>query len=155
MWRIFSVAVRICAGGNKKTPLVPFSRCLIKDFEARPSVTHLLEHPFIKQAHGKEVALRQQLAALIREQQQEASCRTKTRYIFPSNCQEMTVCGATREECCIRGATASVLVLFFFLLFVQQGAGYPALQLRRGAECETSVNGQCKRVIKRRLEECD
>ncbi|KAG8124942.1 hypothetical protein E2320_020213, partial [Naja naja] len=25
--------------------------CLIKDFEKRPSVTHLLEHPFIRQAH--------------------------------------------------------------------------------------------------------
>uniref|UniRef100_A0AAQ4RDJ3 Myosin IIIB n=1 Tax=Gasterosteus aculeatus aculeatus TaxID=481459 RepID=A0AAQ4RDJ3_GASAC len=44
-------------------------QCLIKDFEARPSVTHLLEHPFIKQAHGKDVALPQQLAALIQEQQ--------------------------------------------------------------------------------------
>lgn len=142
---------------EKKNPaLVLFSRCLIKDFEARPSVTHLLEHPFIKQAHGKEVALRQQLAALIREQQQEASCRTKTRYIFPSNYQEITACGATREQCCIRGAAASLVGFFFlFLLFVQQGAGYPALPPQRGAECKTSVNGHCKRVINRRLGECD
>uniref|UniRef100_A0A7N6AMA7 Myosin IIIB n=1 Tax=Anabas testudineus TaxID=64144 RepID=A0A7N6AMA7_ANATE len=55
------------------------SQCLIKDFEARPSVTHILEHPFIKQAHGKDVALRQQLAALIKEQQ-EVGCKTKTKH---------------------------------------------------------------------------
>uniref|UniRef100_A0A3B4WK72 non-specific serine/threonine protein kinase n=1 Tax=Seriola lalandi dorsalis TaxID=1841481 RepID=A0A3B4WK72_SERLL len=54
-------------------------QCLIKDFEARPSVTHLLEHPFIKQAHGKDVALPQQLAALIQEQQ-EMGCKTKTKH---------------------------------------------------------------------------
>ncbi|XP_034740905.1 myosin-IIIb isoform X5 [Etheostoma cragini] len=53
-------------------------QCLIKDFEARPSVTHLLEHPFIKQAHGKDVVLPQQLAALIQEQQ-ELGCKIKTK----------------------------------------------------------------------------
>ncbi|KAL1268358.1 hypothetical protein QQF64_033721, partial [Cirrhinus molitorella] len=55
------------------------AQCLIKDFETRPSVTHLLEHPFIKQAHGKDTSLRQQLSVLIREQQDVGS-RTKTRH---------------------------------------------------------------------------
>ncbi|XP_076026052.1 myosin-IIIb [Genypterus blacodes] len=54
-------------------------QCLIKDFEARPSVTHLLEHPFIHQAHGKDVALSQQVAALTQEQH-DLGCRTKTRH---------------------------------------------------------------------------
>ncbi|XP_043085593.1 myosin-IIIb-like isoform X1 [Puntigrus tetrazona] len=55
------------------------AQCLIKDFETRPSVTHLLEHPFIKQAHGKDTSLRQQLSVLVREQQDVGS-RTKTRH---------------------------------------------------------------------------
>ncbi|KAG5283666.1 hypothetical protein AALO_G00044610 [Alosa alosa] len=54
-------------------------RCLIKDFETRPSVTHLLEHPFIKQAHGHDSSLRKQLSALIKEQQ-EHGCRRRTRH---------------------------------------------------------------------------
>ncbi|KAK7153686.1 hypothetical protein R3I94_007160 [Phoxinus phoxinus] len=53
------------------------AQCLIKDFETRPSVMHLLEHPFIKQAHGKDTSLRHQLSVLIREQQDVGS-RTRT-----------------------------------------------------------------------------
>ncbi|XP_076858866.1 myosin-IIIb isoform X3 [Brachyhypopomus gauderio] len=55
------------------------AQCLIKDFEARPSVTHLLEHPFIKQAHGKDSALRRQLAILIKDQQSVAG-RTRIKH---------------------------------------------------------------------------
>uniref|UniRef100_A0A663MHE6 non-specific serine/threonine protein kinase n=1 Tax=Athene cunicularia TaxID=194338 RepID=A0A663MHE6_ATHCN len=59
--------------------LFKIPRCLIKDFEKRPSVTHLLEHPFIKQVHGKDMSLQKQLAELIQEQQQLGSI-TKTRH---------------------------------------------------------------------------
>ncbi|XP_047011938.2 myosin-IIIb [Ictalurus punctatus] len=56
------------------------AQCLIKDFEARPSVTHLLEHPFIKPAHGKDAALRKQLSALVQDQQNAGSkIKTRTR----------------------------------------------------------------------------
>ncbi|XP_067994722.1 myosin-IIIb isoform X8 [Melanerpes formicivorus] len=59
--------------------LFKIPRCLIKDFEKRPSVTHLLEHPFIKQVHGKDMSLQKQLAELIQEQQQLGSI-AKTRH---------------------------------------------------------------------------
>ncbi|XP_021255047.1 myosin-IIIb isoform X2 [Numida meleagris] len=58
------------------------SQCLIKDFEKRPTVTHLLEHPFIKQAHGKDMSLQKQLAELIQEQQRLGSV-AKTRFSLP------------------------------------------------------------------------
>ncbi|XP_043429303.1 myosin-IIIb [Prionailurus bengalensis] len=44
------------------------SQCLIKDFEKRPSVTHLLDHPFIKEAHGKVLFLQKQLAKVLQDQ---------------------------------------------------------------------------------------
>ncbi|KAK1165684.1 myosin-IIIb-like isoform X2 [Acipenser oxyrinchus oxyrinchus] len=55
------------------------SQCLIKDFERRPSVTHLLENPFIKQTHSKVMTLQNQLARLIQEQQ-ESGCISKTKH---------------------------------------------------------------------------
>ncbi|XP_066468288.1 myosin-IIIb isoform X3 [Tiliqua scincoides] len=55
------------------------SQCLIKDFEKRPSVTHLLEHPFIRQAHGKDMELQKQLVDLIQAQQELGSV-AKTRH---------------------------------------------------------------------------
>ncbi|XP_005065227.1 myosin-IIIb [Mesocricetus auratus] len=44
------------------------SQCLIKDFEKRPSVTHLLDHPFIKESQGKVLFLQKQLAKLLQDQ---------------------------------------------------------------------------------------
>ncbi|XP_069877370.1 myosin-IIIb isoform X7 [Dipodomys merriami] len=46
------------------------SQCLIKDFEQRPSVTHLLNHPFIEGAHGKVLLLQKQLAKVLQDQKQ-------------------------------------------------------------------------------------
>ncbi|XP_067891481.1 myosin-IIIb isoform X2 [Heterodontus francisci] len=65
------------------------SQCLIKDFEKRPSVTYLLEHPFIKQAHGKDVTLQQQLANLIEVQQQECSAKTRQERIHTRKSHHM------------------------------------------------------------------
>ncbi|CAH6788532.1 Myo3b [Phodopus roborovskii] len=42
--------------------------CLIKDFEKRPSVTHLLDHPFIKGTQGKVLFLQKQLAKVLHDQ---------------------------------------------------------------------------------------
>ncbi|XP_020932158.1 myosin-IIIb isoform X3 [Sus scrofa] len=44
------------------------SQCLIKDFEKRPSVTHLLDHPFIQRVHGKVLFLQKQLAKVLQDQ---------------------------------------------------------------------------------------
>lgn len=55
------------------------NRCLIKDFEKRPSVTHLLDHPFIKGTQGKVLFLQKQLANVLRDQKR-LNPVAKTRY---------------------------------------------------------------------------
>ncbi|XP_032871794.1 myosin-IIIa isoform X3 [Amblyraja radiata] len=55
------------------------TQCLIKDFELRPTVTELLEHPFIRQIQGKEKALQKQLMELIDIHQQMGTIE-KTRH---------------------------------------------------------------------------
>lgn len=59
--------------------LIFANRCLIKDFEKRPSVTHLLDHPFIKEAHGKVLFLQKQLAKVLQDQK-HLNPVVKTRY---------------------------------------------------------------------------
>ncbi|XP_049628835.1 myosin-IIIb [Suncus etruscus] len=53
------------------------SQCLIKDFENRPSVTHLLEHPFIKEAYGKFLFLQKQLAKVLHDQKHQIPVKTR------------------------------------------------------------------------------
>lgn len=59
--------------------LIFANRCLIKDFEKRPSVTHLLDHPFIKGAQGKVLFLQKQLAKVLQDQK-HLNPVAKTRY---------------------------------------------------------------------------
>lgn len=59
--------------------LIFVNRCLIKDFEKRPSVTHLLDHPFIKGVHGKVLFLQKQLAKVLQDQK-HLNPVVKTRY---------------------------------------------------------------------------
>ncbi|XP_043549635.1 myosin-IIIb isoform X2 [Chiloscyllium plagiosum] len=66
-----------CAGFNHF-----ISQCLIKDFEKRPSVAYLLQHPFIKQSHGKDISLQLQLANLVKVQQQESSANGRQDSIY-------------------------------------------------------------------------
>lgn len=40
-------------------------RCLIKDYEKRPTVSDLLQHKFIAQIEGKDVMLQKQLMEFI------------------------------------------------------------------------------------------
>ncbi|XP_067843594.1 myosin-IIIb isoform X3 [Heptranchias perlo] len=74
------------------------SQCLIKDFEKRPTVTHLLEHPFIKQAHRIDVTLQQQLANLIKVQQQECSTKIRQEHICTRKSHHMTASEGSSQD---------------------------------------------------------
>ncbi|XP_041116372.1 myosin-IIIb-like [Polyodon spathula] len=100
------------------------SQCLIKDFERRPSVTHLLEHPFIKQTHSKVMTLQNQLARLIQEQK-ESGCISKAKHerINTRKTQENAV------ESCPDDDLVSLQVLDEETLIAHLQKRYAALQI--------------------------
>ncbi|KAJ8416841.1 hypothetical protein AAFF_G00327190 [Aldrovandia affinis] len=97
-------------------------QCLIKDFESRPLVIHLLEHPFIKQAHGKDMALRQKLASLIREQQ-ELGCRTKIKH------ERINTCKMLKVESCPNDDLVNLEVLDEEIIITHLQRRYEDLQI--------------------------
>ncbi|XP_033899558.3 myosin-IIIb [Acipenser ruthenus] len=100
------------------------SQCLIKDFERRPSVTHLLENPFIKQTHSKVMTLQNQLARLIQEQQ-VSGCISKTKHerINTRKMQENAV------ESCLDDDLINLEVLDEETLIAHLQKRYAALQI--------------------------
>ncbi|MGH0163835.1 UNVERIFIED_CONTAM: hypothetical protein FKN15_045941 [Acipenser sinensis] len=104
--------------------LFKIPRCLIKDFERRPSVTHLLENPFIKQTHSKVMTLQNQLARLIQEQQ-VSGCISKTKHerINTRKMQENAV------ESCLDDDLINLEVLDEETLIAHLQKRYAALQI--------------------------
>uniref|UniRef100_A0A5S6L994 non-specific serine/threonine protein kinase n=1 Tax=Xenopus tropicalis TaxID=8364 RepID=A0A5S6L994_XENTR len=94
------------------------SQCLIKDFEKRPSVIHLLEHPFIKQVHGKDMALQRQLAKLIQVQQQSGSIAKTRPYVLQ-----------TKENSCLDDDLVNLEVLDEDTIIHQLQTRYADLQI--------------------------
>ncbi|CAD7690588.1 unnamed protein product [Nyctereutes procyonoides] len=84
------------------------SRCLIKDFEKRPSVTHLLDHPFIKGAHGKVLFLQKQLAKVLQDQKHQNTV-VKTRHERMHTRRPYHVENA--EKCCLEDDLVNLEVL--------------------------------------------